>query len=67
MSEMPPEEFAALERRAAGPAAELLDGFTMELSKIDTETLNAIADYREAIAPNGWMQRCIREYVVVWR
>ncbi len=64
---MPETQFAALERRASKAAEELLDGFTMALQDVDTETLNAIADYRDAIRPNGWMQRCIREYVEVWR
>ncbi len=61
------EWFQELERRASKPADELLDGFTMALSEVDTETLNAIADYRDAIHPDGWMQRCIREYIEVWR
>lgn len=59
--------FADLERKAAKPADELLDGFIVEMQKYDTETLLAIADYREAIAPAGWMHRLIREYVDVWR
>lgn len=67
MSEMPESEFAALERRVSRQAEQLLDGFTMELSRLETETLEAIADYREQICPGGWMQRCIREYVDVWR
>lgn len=61
------EEFVELERKAAKPAEELLDGITLALGEIETETLNAIADYREAIHPGGWMQICIREYVEVWR
>lgn len=64
---MPEAEFATLERRAAKPAEELLDGFILELARLDTETLHAIADYRDAIRPDGWLQRCIREYVDVWR
>lgn len=57
----------ALERKAAKPAEELLDGFLVALGEVDTETLVAIADYRDAIRPNGWLQTCIREYVEVWR
>jgi hypothetical protein len=64
---MPESEFAALERKAAKPADELLDGFLVALAQVDTETLSAIADYRHAIHPDGWMQRCIREYLDVWR
>ena len=61
------QEFVALERKAAKPSEELLDGFLVALGEVDTETLAAIADYRDAIRPNGWMQRCIREYLEVWR
>jgi len=61
------EEFVALERKASKPADELLDGFLVALGEVDTDTLVAIADYRDAIRPDGWMQRCIREYVEVWR
>lgn len=64
---MPPAEFVALERRAYGPADELLGGIIDALSEFDTDTLRAIADYREAIHPDGWLQRLIREYVDVWR
>lgn len=64
---MSEQDFAELARRAAKPAEELLDGFILELANVDTETLTAIADYREAIHPDGWMQRCIREYMDVWR
>lgn len=60
-------EFVELERRAARPAEELLDGIIVELGKLDTETLNAIADYRDAIHPGCWLARCIREYVDTWR
>jgi hypothetical protein len=62
-----PEDFLSLERRASGPAEELLNGFLVELGQFDTETLLSIADYRDAIRPDGWLQRCIREYVEVWR
>ncbi len=64
---MEENEFASLERRATKPAEALLDGFLIELGNFDTETLEAIAAYREAIHPNGWMQLCIREYLDVWR
>jgi hypothetical protein len=60
-------EFAALEREAAKPAEALLDGFVLALGEVDTETLEKIADYRDAIRPGGWMQQCIREYLDVWR
>jgi hypothetical protein len=59
--------FAALEHKAAKPAEELLDGFLIALGDVDTEMLEAIADYRDAIHPHGWMQTCIREYLDVWR
>jgi hypothetical protein len=48
-------------------ADRLLDGITVALQEFDTETLRAIADYRDTINPDGWMQRLIREYVDVWR
>jgi len=60
-------QFAQLERRACKPAERLLDGIIVALAEFDTETLVAIADYRDAIRPDGWMQRLIREYVDVWR
>ena len=65
--ELPPEEFEALERRAARAAERLLDDFIIDLSRVDTDTLRAIADYREAIRPGDWITRCIREYMEVWR
>ena len=68
MSEtMPESEFAALERKFAKPAERLLDGIILQFGEFDTDTLNGIADYRDAIRPDGWMQRMIREYVDVWR
>ena len=54
-AELPEAEFAALERVAAKPAEELLDGFLVALGQVDTATLTAIADYRAAIHPDGWM------------
>lgn len=45
----------------------LLDGIIMALQEFDTETLLGIADYRDSIHKDGWMQRLIREYVDVWR
>jgi hypothetical protein len=48
-------------------ADRLLDGITVALQEFDTETLNAIADYRDSIHKGGWMQKLIREYVEVWR
>lgn len=45
----------------------LLDGITMALQQFDTETLLAIADHRDEIRRDGWMQQLIREYVDVWR
>lgn len=59
--------FVELEREASKPAESLLDGIIVALQEFDTETLEKIADYREAIHPGGWMQKCIREYVDVWR
>jgi hypothetical protein len=51
-------------RTATSDAADrLLDGITVALQEFDTETLNAIADYRDSIHKDGWMQRLIREYV----
>lgn len=50
-----------------GASERLLDGFIVELSKLDTETLRAIAAERDEIDPDGWMQRCIRGYLDVWR
>ncbi len=48
-------------------ADRLLDGITAALQEFDTETLRAIAAYRDEINPDGWMQKLIREYVEVWR
>ena len=48
-------------------ADRLLDGITVALQEFDTETLLAIADYRDSIHKDGWMQRLVREYVEVWR
>lgn len=48
-------------------ADRLLDGITVALQEFDTETLLAIADYRDSIRADGWMQKLIREYVEVWR
>lgn len=45
----------------------LLDGVIAALQEFDTETLLAIADDREEINPGGWMQKCIWQYVEVWR
>ncbi len=48
-------------------ADRLLDGVTMALQEFDTETLLGIADYRDSISKDGWMQKLIRDYVEVWR
>lgn len=55
------------ERAAVDEAERLLDSFIVALGEFDTETLRAIADYRDTIRPDGWMQQCIREYVETWR
>lgn len=57
---MPPTEIS-------DQADRLLDGITVALQEFDTETLRAIADYRDTIHEDGWMQKLIREYVEVWR
>lgn len=55
-------------RTAASDAADLLlDSIIVALQEFDTETLNAIADYRDTVREDGWMSRLIREYVDVWR
>ena len=64
---MTDQEFAELERRASKPAEELLDGFMLALGDVDTAVLEDIAAYREVIHPGGWMQKCVREYLDVWR
>jgi hypothetical protein len=48
-------------------ADRLLDGIIVALQEFDTETLNTIADYRDTLDPDGWMQRMIRAYIEVWR
>lgn len=48
-------------------ADRLLDGIVMALQEFTTDELNAIADYREWVYADGWMQRLIREYVETWR
>ena len=45
----------------------MLDAITIALQDFDTETLHAIADYRDSIHKDGWMQQMIRQYVNVWR
>lgn len=50
-------------RTTISDAADLLcDGVTVALQDFDTETLLAIADYRDGIHKGGWMQQLIREY-----
>ncbi len=48
-------------------ADRLLDGVIVALQEFDTETLQAIAEYRDSLDPGGWMQRMIRAYIEVWR
>lgn len=56
------------ERDAISNAADLLlDGITMALQQFDTDTLLAIADHRDKIHKEGWMQKLIRDYVEMWR
>ena len=64
--ELTEKTFAELERKGARPSKELLDGFIMELHKLDVDTLEAIVKYRDAIRRDGWLQQCIREYMEVW-
>ena len=45
----------------------LTDGCIVALGEFTTEDLRAMADLRERISPNGWMQLMIREYLDVWR
>ena len=45
----------------------LLDGCVIALQDFSTEELRAMADRRDEIHADGWMQRMIREYVDVWR
>lgn len=56
-------EDRAIERKAD----ELIDSVIVALQDFDTETLLAIADWREKVNPGGWSQRMILEYVDVWR
>lgn len=65
--EMDEAEFAALERNASLAADGLVTDILMVLQERDTETLRAIADYREAITLGDWTTRMIREYLSVWR
>jgi hypothetical protein len=37
------------------------------LGAYETSDLVAMADYRESVCPDGWMQQMIRDYVDVWR
>ena len=60
-------EAVTMGRTVERAADELLDGITVALQEFDTDTLLAIADYRDTIHKDGWMQRLIREYVDVWR
>lgn len=45
----------------------LFDRITVALQEFDTETLRAIADYRDFINLDCWMSKLIREYLSVWR
>lgn len=56
-----------LERTIPDAADRLLDGFTVAMQDVDTATLLAIAEYRDKICKDGWMQRAIRDYVEAWR
>lgn len=47
--------------------ADLLEAISAELHGFDTETLIAIADYRDSIQEGGWLQQMIRDYVEIWR
>jgi hypothetical protein len=67
VSTQPISDYAQLERDFSRKADKLLEGFIGALGDFSTEDLRGIADYRDAIRPDGWMQRCIREYVDVWR
>lgn len=48
-------------------ADRLLYGIIVALQEFSTEELCAIADYRDTIHEDGWMQLLIREYVETWR
>lgn len=50
-----------------GKADRLLDGCTIALQELDTETLEAIATLREKINPGGWMQNMIWQHIEAWR
>lgn len=55
-------------RTATSDAADLLlDAIALALQDFDTDTLNAIADYREGIYAECWMPKLIRSYIEVWR
>lgn len=60
-------DFVTLEREVGKHADELLDAFIVAMQDFDTATLLGIAEYRDRIHPDGWMQRLIREYLSVWR
>ncbi len=53
--------------QVADLADDLVEDIAVALQHFDTPTLRAIADYRDSICEDGWMQRLIREYVEVWR
>ena len=37
------------------------------LANYDTETLKSVADGRDRIRKDGWLQQMIREYIDAWR
>ncbi len=55
------------DRAVEKKSEELLDGFIVAMQEFDTETLLAIAEWRERVNPDGWMQQAILGYVDVWR
>lgn len=55
------------DQETVAKADDLVSGIVVVLQEFDTETLLAIADFRDTIRPDGWMQSLIREYVEVWR
>jgi hypothetical protein len=55
------------EQTPAEKADRLLSELIVALQDFSTDDLRAIADYRDTLHPDGWMQKMIREYLDVWR
>lgn len=59
--------FVSIEAKSAELTDRACDALAMEFQHVPTDVLLAIADDRDTIHADGWMQRAIRGYVEAWR